>query len=670
MMTAAVTVPQNAADAATVALARDVIHQRGASEPTHVQIWSDNTLVHVRFDVEQKEAIVASQHSDDVGQGSDDAVWVDLWPSGTSGFMYSFQATPNGTHYESSSENTNFAPRWNSHGETTPKGYVVTMEIPLKVMRGVHSGEWRAQFVRYTHATGEQDVWSYDDTQTNADDVTRAGRLVMHVSGASAVRPTARAQIYTLGMARTPAYGGSTSRVGADISIPITSTTSFFSTFHPDYSNVELDQQSISPTVYARTYSEVRPFFTQGSNFYGNFNCNVCNGYRTILYTPGIPTPRDGYAIEGKQGNFSFASFDALGTQRNDAASVLDYGSPDRTWSMSWEHVAANTTLVHDTTNELGLAYFDRKHLDAYVNAGNESGNLVTDPSQAKFVDAGGGWADSHFGIFASARNYGAQFNPYDGYQSYPGIAGWAAYSAYIWNPRSGSASKLAAFGISGVIDRYQGTQGGGGAQSDNQVLLDVLTKSAWDVQLFSGSNYLRLNQVYTPVSQNAGFQITYHSGLQTDNPGNFPYHGSSATPTMINYSTGRYGDGRLDTWFRNSTVKLGTRGALSLAVDNTSQWMRGVTADNVQWFDSISYTYQLDRNSSFAIGLRKVVGYAPQPNGGGNCAGTCTNVSVAYHTRFRQYELYAAYGDPNTLTTVPQAIFKIIFYAGSEKGT
>ena len=49
---------------------------------------------------------------------------------------------------------------------------------------------------------------------------------------------------------------------------------------------------------------------------------------------------------------------------------------------------------------------------------------------------------------------------------------------------------------------------------------------------------------------------------------------------------------------------------------------------------------------------------------------GTCSNVSVAYHLRLLRSEIYLAYGNPNALTTVPQAIFKLIFYAGAEKGT
>ncbi|MGB6518760.1 MAG: hypothetical protein WBE79_09695, partial [Candidatus Cybelea sp.] len=161
-----------------------------------------------------------------------------------------------------------------------------------------------------------------------------------------------------------------------------------------------------------------------------------------------------------------------------------------------------------------------------------------------------------------------------------------------------------------------------------------------------------------------------YDSGLQTNNPGQFPYHGPSSYPTQISYNGGRYGAGRLDTWFRTTTIRVGNRGALTLAVDSTDQSMPLPQTDNIQWFDSLSYAYQISPNSSFAIGLRRVIGNPPLPNGGGDCIGDCSNVSIAYHLRLRTSELYIAYGNPNALTTVPQAIFKVIFYAGAAKGT
>ena len=661
---------------AKVALTWDVDHARPAADKTDVYTYSDGKFFYVRFVAEQQHApIVATQHSDDtviggsnIGGGiawSDDCVWVDLWPKGATGFQFQFEANPNGAHNEASTENVSYAPHWESHGERTPDGYEVTMAIPYAVIHGAHAGTWRVQFVRYVRTTGELDVWSYDPAQTNPDDAARAGSATF-TQIAKQPLPSPRIAPYALAEAASQTIGGSTSRVGMDFSIPVAQTASFFGTLHPDYSNVELDQQSISPTVFQRTYSEVRPFFTQAAPYFNNFNCNVCNGYRTTLYTYGIPTPREGYAFEGREGEFGLAAFDSIGDDRTDAAAALDYTSPDTRWNGSFQHVLTDLPGLNDQTNMGGLSYWNGKYLNFYANDAIESGTLVTDPSQGQWLDAGGGWGNQKFALYGSVRKVGDQFDPVDGFDSHPGIAGYGLYTARIWT--FAPNDKLISAGVSLFMDRYQGVQYGQ-AQTDNQVLFDLLTKSSWDLQLYSGSNYWRFGEVMTPISQSAGFSLTYHSGTQ-NNVGNFPSHGSSSTPTYIQYYTGNYGLGRLDTWYRSTTMRIGERGYLTFAVDDTAQWLRQYGPDNIQWFDSVSYSYQIDRNSSFAIGVRKVIGDPPQPNGGGNCIGTCANVSVAYHLRLQRYEIYAAYGDPNTLTTVPQAIFKVIFYAGAQKGT
>jgi hypothetical protein len=653
--------------ATSVKLTWDTTHGRAATEPASAWISTDGRFLYVRFEAPQREAIAAAQQTNDVGQGSDDAVWIDLWPNGTGGYFYQFQATPNGTHYESSSENTSYSPTWESHGVARGGGYTVTMKIPLDVIRGAAPGHpWKVQFVRYIHATGEYQVWSYDTSQTQPDDSARAGTMSLALLSVAPAKPKPRAAVYALGELASQSIGGSTSRVGADVSIPFTATASFYATFHPDYSNVELDQQSIAPTVTARYQSEVRPFFTQGANFYGQFNCDACPAIQE-LYTPAIPTPREGYAVEGKQGPIAFATFDALGDDgRSDIASALNYATGDQKLFATVQRVQVNTAAAVDNVTTSGVAWTDLKHLSAYFNYGSDSGTNVLVPDQAQRYDFGGGWSNTTFGVFGSARKLGEYYNPVDGFVSHPGIAGYALYMAKIFD--FSANSKIASMGLAGFIDRYQGpTQGI--AQSDNSLLLDVLTKSAWDLQLFSGSNYWRFGDVLTPVSQNAGFQLTYHSGLQTNNPGNFPYHGSSATPTSIAFNTGHYGDGVLDSWFRSTTIRIGVRGTLALSVNDTAQYLPA-GPNNIQWFESASYTYALNSNASFSIGLRRVVGAPPVPNGGGDCVGTCSNVSIAYHQRLRHAELYLAYGNPNALVTVPQAIFKVIYYGGAEKGT
>jgi hypothetical protein len=660
------------ADPAT--LGWDVAHAQAAPEATTVQVATDGKFLFVRFDAVQHEPVVASQHSDDLVAGgsninggiawTDDCVWVDLWPTGPGGFQYQFEANPNGSHNEASTENSAFAPQWESHGATSASGYTVTMAIPLAVLHGAHAGTWRVQFVRYVRSTGALDVWSYDTAQTNPDDAARAGDATLALVARPPL-PRPRAGVYGLGAVASPGAGGSTTRMGADFSIPVSQTAAFFGTFHPDYSNVELDQQSISPTVYQRVFSEVRPFFTQASAFYNDFNCDVCNGFRTTLYSPGIPTPSQGYAFEGRQGDYGLAGFDSIGDTRNDAAAALNYESPDTHWGAALQHVTADVPGIVDDTNQAGVNWFSGKYLSAYANYSKETGTLVTNPGEGTWLDAGGGFADQHFAFFGSVRDVGSQFNPVDGFDSHPGIAGYALYSARIWTFTP--ADFLSSVGISGNVDRYQGPTMGQ-AQSDNGMLLDVLAKDTIDLQLSTGSDYWRFGDTLTPISQNGGFSVTYHSGMQ-NNVNNFPTHGASATPTFLQYFTGRYGDGRLDTWFRSSTVKAGDRGFLTLTVDNTAQWFTK-QPDNIQWFDSVAYAYQIDARSSFAVGVRKVIGEPPQPNGGGNCDGTCSNVSIAYHLRAPHEEFYVAYGDPNALVTVPQAILKVIFYVGGQKGT
>lgn len=660
---------------ATAQLKWDVGHARPSRDATTVQMTTDGKFLYLRFEAQQREPLMAAQHSDDTVAGgsninggiawTDDAVWVDLWPTGPAGFQYQFESNPNGAHNEASTENTAFAPTWVSRGATTSDGYVVTMAVPLAVIHGAHPGTWRVQFVRYVRSTGELDVWSYDEAQTNPDDPARAGKVTVPLV-AKPPLPKPRIGTYALGEIASAPAGGSTSRVGMDFSIPVAQTAAIFGTLHPDYSNVEIDQQSISPTVYPRVYSEVRPFFTQAAPYYNDFNCDVCNGFRTILYTPAIPTPAQGYAFEGRQGAFGLAAYDAIGDGRNDAATALDYTSDDNRWNASLEQVNADIPGVVDVADEAGVSWFNGKYLSAYANYATDRGTNVPNPGQGNWLDAGGGFISQQYALFGSFREVGTEFNPVDGFNSHPGIMGYGLYGARVWtfSPKD----FLSSVGVSGFLDRYQGPTYGQ-AQSDNQVLLDFLTKNTIDVQLYSGSDYWRFGSELTPISQNAGFSITYHSGMQ-NNLNNFPTHGSSATPTSIQWYTGNYGPGgRLDTWFRYSTIRVGNRGSLTLTLDDTAQYFHA-GAPNIQWFDEIAYAYQIGPNSSFAIGVRRVTGYPPQPNGGGDCAGTCSNISVAYHLRLRNSEVYIAYGNPNTLITVPQTIFKWIFYAGGAKGT
>jgi hypothetical protein len=652
-------------DAALVTLPWDVQHQRPASEPATARVATDGTHIYVRFDVKQRETLLAQQHTNDVGDGTDDEVWIDLWPNGSSGFYYQFAATSNGTHFQYSSENTAYAPTWTSYGAASGNDFVVTMRIPIKVMRGSGgTNGWKVQFVRIVRSTGERQIWTYGPAQTNGDDVNYAGAM-KGLASAVASRPKPRFALYGLGGAGSSQSGLTTSRMGGDFSVPVTATSSVYGTIHPDFSNVEIDQQSISPTAYQRSFSEVRPFFTQGASFYDRFSCDACP-YVAQLYTPAIPTPRDGYAFEGKQGRFSFAGFDAVGTGRNDGAMAFGYLTPNNRWSFTAQTVAANLPGFTDHVDTGGISYNDSKHVSAYFDYGNDHGTNVHDGSQAQRYDGGMYLYSNTFGFAASARKVGAYYEPVDGFVQHADIAGYAVYTDKIW--LFDKKAWLNSIQLSEFIDRYH-ARSGALNQTDNGLALDVLTRGRIDVNAGIGSSYLLLdNGVFTPISQN-GVGVTWHSGT-ANNPGSFGYHGSSATPTSVTYNTGRFGPGRVDSWTRSSTMRAGPRGTLGLEADDTRAYEDG-GATNVQWLERLGYTYATGPNSSFALGVRRIIGTQPVLEAGQRPGFTnAWNLSFAYHRRTPHDELYFAYGDASQLSTLPQFLVKFIHYFGAEKGT
>jgi hypothetical protein len=463
-------------------------------------------------------------------------------------------------------------------------------------------------------------------------------------------RPKPRIALYSLGEIASPAIGGSTSRAGADIAIPITEGTSVIAALHPDFSNVENDQQTISPTAFRRFFNETRPFFTQGAGFYNVYECDACPA-EFSLYTPAIPTPRDGYAIEGHEGRFSFGSFDAVGTQRSDTAQSVLYQTLPRTLFVSAQRVAVDMPGFKDDTLQFATKWSDLQHKFVYANYGTEGGTNINDPAQSKFAEIGGGF----FGPFSftgfGIRRIGAQYNPYDGFFSNSGIAGYGISSTHNWFPNGGFAKSMTA----GVFtDHYQSTTGLGTALVDYNSFFDIVTKKLWEFTANTGSSYYLIGDVLTPITQNQT-TITYHAG--------------TATPTAVSFATGIFGDGRLNSWTRSTTFKLGRRAIVTLQANNTQQFL--VSGVNEQWLERASVAFQQGPDASFAIGLRRIIGVPPLLTTlDTSCEGGCTNVSFAYHKRLGPFEFYTAYGDPSQLTTRPQFIFKVIRYIGADKGT
>ena len=614
----------------------------------------------VAFHAVQHARIVAGQRQDNVGLGNDDGVVVYLYPDGPSGFVYAFVVNPRGIHSAYSSENTAYAPTWQSSGKITPDGYTVTMEIPLDAIKGGKNGIWRANFRRVESQTLDDYVWSYAPNAVAGNDPppVDAGTLIGFPLANAAARPQPRIGIYGLGAIASRSAGGNTSRAGADISIPLTRTTSFVSTIHPDYSNVEIDQQTISPTAFPRYFSDVRPFFTQQQNYYNNFSCFSCQGTQS-LYTTSIPTPRYGNAIEGKQGLFSFAGFDAVGVARDDNAQSLSVQSRDQKLSASLQQSATSVDGMVDRVDTLGAGYDSQKGLAFGASDSQERGSLVSAANQGQWLNVGVGFYDKSQGLYSSWQRIGAEYNPIDGYVANNNIAGYSSNYQKTWyRAKEDVIPRVLFYAQTDLFHNPDGRVG----QSDDQVALGVDLQHLLGIQQLMhlrgqiGSSYVRLNDgVLVPVSQN-GLDFTY--GYRT------------GTPIEVTYYTGRFGPGKLDYWTRDFNALIAKKITLTLEDDDGDQRLDNGMRQT-QWLERGSLTWQEGGNRSLSVGVRRIVGPGPILDFSMPPPPSLDswNLSAAYYQRWPHDELYIVYGDASRLSTVPQFIVKIIHYVGAEKG-
>jgi len=645
-----------------IRLRYDFTNRRRAAHPSVVYVGQDARGLDISFVVTQHSPVVASTFSNGPGVFGDDNVQVSLNPQGLQGFSYQFIANARGARFQNSSENSAYSPQWKAAGRITKTGYVVTMHVPFAVLRTGGSHDWRAQFQRFSVHNNASDLWSYDPNATSPFDTLYAGTLdgvnPVGAQGAGSSRPAARFQPYVLGVGRSAAAGGSSSQIGLDMAVPITPTASFVGSFHPDYSNVETDQQTISPTAFPRQYQEVRPFFTQvGNAFNYTLGCQNCP---QTLYTPAIPTFRQGYGVEGTQGPLTFAGFDAVGTQRSDLADAVNYAhsSTSGIEQVDLQRVTVNTPSLIDNTSSLNGGYFSTHgHWFAYANYAREDGTLVSDPSAAHYGEIGAGIKNANT-VFVLAHQFiGSQFNPVDGYEQQNNIGGYLSYfqQTFHFSPKS----KLLDIDVFLNDSRFWNhlslpAQSNGGGE------INIDLKDLWSVRAFQQSTFvMSSNGEYLPFSVGNGASIGYNL--------------DSNYGKQLTYAEGPYYHGHAANWQFVDTMPLRRNLSFSLNLNENSYASNRSTEPSFkQWLNSASLNWQFSQDASFSLGARRINGTSLPTS---YFTPTFTpifadNLSAAFHYLHGHNEFYLVYGDPNALTTTPAVFFKWIFYAGAEKGT
>jgi hypothetical protein len=684
---------------------QNVTTRSPAAMSTTVYLLYDDQNLYVGFkNLQPGVPITAEQTTNDVGFGLDDFVGIGLDTSGAGSQAYYFETTPRGVRYEQSSENVRYRPRWNAAGKIDGASWNAVMIIPLDVLRVPKGGAqtWRLQFVRGVASRGEHISWVWDPIMQDAGAGTwptfadtrfwAAGSFT--ISPSAAAKPKPRADIYglaSIGQDRNLAQQPNGTFLpenarwyGADVSFPLTPTIRFVGTANPDFSNVEIDQQTIAPQEFQRQLVEYRPFFAQGAAF-----INAASGPRSpsgifttapnlIFYSPSVGPFDSGGKVEGTFGDQSFGVLTFHGydeTSNNtftDQAYGYEHAVPGGSLLYWSDGVFANHSISgYDNTLEGGIEARDLKNgWIGYLDYAFENGSWVPQ-GHADFLEA---FLDRHKGNTEFNLGYldvSPNYDPIDGYTSNSDIHGPQFYTNF-----SGASPAIKNWSLYVGLDRFL-DETGAVHQADTQVFFNAAFKNGFSLDGV-GEAIGQLRSYGVPAGPDCSGPILYTSSFtgypcyldgvtQPFNLAQIPigYRDGTPTPFDVSYSWGPFGDNFVHLFTISTSRPIGRRLSLGLEYDGTYQRAFSDGLLDSQWLRRISLGYAISSESTISIGLRDINGY------GGFATQIGNNLSVAYHLRLRTgNELYVNYGSPAAGATLNRFIVKYVFHAGADEGT
>jgi hypothetical protein len=676
----------------------DLTTRRSAPVETRVFLLYDDRFLYVAFRAEQRGIpIVAGAATNNVGFGIDDFVGIGIDPGGSGSQVYYFETTPRGVRYQQASENARYAPSWEAAARIRSGGWDAVLIVPFEAMRlGSGRARWRINFIRQLAATGEHLTWAFDGLMNDGPIGTGWPNFVdvrfwPSLSGLTVARRAdrrPRADLYGLAsvgrdrdvFAQTNGVFSpqSVRSLGIDLTAPLTDTIAFVGTLAPDFSNVEVDQQTIAPQEFRRQLVEYRPFFAQGAAFL-NPNPVPVGGTvapaNLIFYSPSIGRFDRGAKIEGTHGNDAFGVLSVRGFDiaRDGTFDDLAYGFrhalPDRTF-LYWADgvLAHHSDAGNDATSEFGVE--GRNLRSGFVwlaDTAIEHGSAVAGASHSTnaFVDV----HKPNYEVNLGYTVVGPHYNPLDGFTATSDIRGPTATINLL-----GNGARVKNWIVTLYGDRFLDASGAV-HQADVLATLSATFKNGFSINTL-GPQFGVLRSYERPTGPGCGGPSLgrtsftgapcYRNGV-TDRfnlfTAGFGYRDGTPSPIDVTYAFGPFGGAALHQFTATTSRPLGARFSLSLEYDGT--WQRSFASGSLdsQWLRRISVGASLGRDTNLALALRAI-------NGNGGFAQPGTNLSASFHRHFhRGDELYLEFGTPAATSTLDRVIVKYVLHLGGIAG-
>lgn len=623
------------------------------TDTTDVYLTFGPDAIYCAFVSRQEAPIMANQRENGVGLGLDDYVSLVFDTSGNGTSEYFFEATPAGVRYQAASESSRYDPPWIAKAVIHDRTWLGEIVVPYRFLRGV-SSSWRINFVRYVAKPQLFYTYAFDSKMTTPFDQT-FWPTIRGTPKLAAAKRSPTAELYGLadiGRDRhvfegaAGQFSSATIRnYGADLKIPISDGINVDATLDPDFSNVESDQQTISPQEFRYQYAEYRPFFTQGANMLPNSE---------VFYSPSIGIFDRGEKIEGAVGRFGIGVLDVGAFGSSNQAYDVAYNSSDQQLSLSVAGASSHSALGNDNVSEFNLSNLNASsRIASGVSVALEDGAFTKNDGQATRSVAYTGVTRANYSLSAAYFDIGPEYDPINAYVSQSDIRGPVLSGSLTSTANARAAVRQ--YTASAYADRYVDESGAArevDTGSNGSITFKDLLSLTFGQSLSSLRTYVTAYPTYSGGVTSPYDQTTLGASFRNGTP----------DTESASYSWGPYATYFLQQFDASITHAIAKTISAEFDYGNVNE-RAALDATNGQTLRRLSLLDAFSADQSIALAYRTI-------NGTGGFATPGRNLALSYQRRFRNGStLFIEYGSPAAASTLQRTIVKYVLLIGPGAG-
>jgi hypothetical protein len=239
-----------------------------AAEPGRFWLTYDEKYIYFAAQLDgDPKSIKATEYRQNVRIASDDSVFLVVEPFGNANQANVFGVNARGATDVRIAGGRAIKREWlgefMASGRVTEKGFEIEARIPWGIMRLPAPGKRDVRFnvVRYNPTSQREMEWHYTNNQSSNSPFWRGVEVP-----ASGNERTLKLLPYVYG---GWSRNGHIANGGLDLKTSLTDQIDLVGTVNPDFHNVENQVLSVDFSYFERLAGEARPFFLEGTNFFG-----------------------------------------------------------------------------------------------------------------------------------------------------------------------------------------------------------------------------------------------------------------------------------------------------------------------------------------------------------------------------------------------------------------